>query len=107
MNEKRSLERAQPLLVVPSSGRKKLPWSLFTIDNQNVIVTAMIPGDDGQHFLIRIYNPTGKDEEVDFIWGLFSPKGVSVSGLSGEEPVALSGSLLLPAYSFETLRVDF
>jgi hypothetical protein len=106
-NEKRSLERSQPLLVIPSSGRKKLPWSLFTIDNQNVIITALIPGDDRQHFLIRIYNPSKHEETVNFNWKLFKPKQVSVAGLSGENPRPLTGALIIGVHSFETIRIDF
>jgi len=106
-NERRALECTQPLIVVPSSGKKSIPKSLFILDNKNVIITALIPGDDKQHFLIRIYNPTGNEETVFFVWNLFNPKQVSKSGLSGENPVPFKNPLKLGAFDFETIRVDF
>ncbi len=106
-NEKRGLERAQALIVVPSSGKKSLPESLITMDNDRVIVTALIPGDDKQHFLIRLYNPGENPENVSFTWNLFNPKEVSICGLSGDDPVVLKGPLHLKPHDFQTLRVDF
>ena len=106
-NEKRGLERAQPLIVVPSSGKKSLPESLFIMDNDQVIVTALIPGDDNQHFLIRLYNPGENPENFSFFWNLFNPKEISVCGLSGEDPIVLRTPLKLKPHDFETIRIDF
>ena len=108
-NEKRSLERAQPLLVVPASNRKRMPLSLFTLNNENVLATALIPGRDKGHFLVRIYNPTGNDQEVLLNWNLLSSirPAISTSDLSGQDAEPLSGPLKVAPYSFETLKLEF
>jgi alpha-mannosidase len=97
------------LLVVPASGRKQLPLSLFTLNNPNVLVTALIPGRDKGHFLVRIYNPTGQEQEVLLSWNLLSSvrPAVFTSGLSGQEHRPLSGPLKLAPSSFETLKLEF
>ena len=106
-NEQRALERAQPLIVVPASGRKSLPPGLFTLGNPDLIVTALVPGNDGQHFLVRIYNPCDTEASPDLRWNLFKPAKVSVAGLSGQLQEPLREKLSIPAHGFETVRVDF
>lgn len=107
INEQRALERAQPLLVIPSSGRKSLPPGLFTLVNRQLIATALIPGSDGQHFLIRLYNPGHTEENINIGWKHFKPLKVSEAGLSGQDPISSDGPLTIPPRSFTTLRVDF
>jgi len=106
-NVRRALERAQPLIVVPASGRKNLPESVFTVGNENVLVTALIPGDDKRSFTIRIYNPGDQDEPVFFIWKLFNPSLVSRAGLNGKALEPLKVPMIIKAHDFETIRVDF
>ena len=108
-NMKRALERAQPLLVVPSSATKTTPNSIFSIDNREVLITAIIPGKEKNHFLLRLYNPTSSQQHVKISWNLLSPIHVSFStcGLSGEDPIRLNGHLDLKAGDFQTVRVDY
>lgn len=108
-NEKRSLERAQPLLIVPASNSKRMPLSLFTLDNENVLVTALIPGREKGHFLVRIYNPTGQKQEVLLNWNPLSSvvPELFVTGLSGQDAKPPKGSLVLAPYSFETLKLEY
>jgi hypothetical protein len=106
---KRALERTQPLLVIPATETKKLPSPIITINNQEVLVTALIPGEDKKHFLLRLYNPGGKDQKVDVSWNLLSPIDISFStcGLSGEDPVRIQMPLTIEAQDFRTIRVDY
>jgi len=106
-NEQRALERTQPLIVVPASGRKNLPPGLFTLGNPELMVTALVPGNDSRHFLIRIHNPGDAEESPDFRWNLFKPMKVSLSGLSGQDQESPGEKLSIPARGFETVRVDF
>jgi hypothetical protein len=108
-NMKRALERTQALLVIPASESKKPATPIISIDNQEVLVTAIIPGDDKKHFLIRIYNPTDADQDVRIEWKLLSPINVSFSscGLSGGKPLKIEGRLSIRAHDFQTVRVDY
>jgi hypothetical protein len=106
---KRALERTQPLLIIPASASKKTPAPIISIDNQDVLITTLIPGEDKKHFLIRMYNPGSEDQEVEIIWNVSSSLAVKFSscGLSGEEPVPFNGKLVMKAGDFQTVRVDF
>ncbi|MEN8225624.1 MAG: hypothetical protein ABFS05_09730, partial [Bacteroidota bacterium] len=106
-NEKRSLERAQPLIVVPSSIKNHLARSMLRHDNQNVLITALIPYEDGG-FLARLYNPGNTEQAVQVMWDPLSSvfHTISVCGIDGGNAEPLRGVLLMPAHSFKTLRVD-
>ena len=108
-NEKRSIERTRPLLVISSSGKKILPLPLLHISNPDVILESLIPGTDNTHFLARLYNPTPEDQEVYVLWNVASSLHVdiSISGLSGQDPKPFHGPLVIPAHEFETVRIDF
>ncbi len=107
-NIKRALERSQPLVVVPASETRKTSMPLISTDNQNVLITAFIPGSDGMHFLMRIYNPTGEDQVVTFRWNLLSPITISFSssGLSGQDKIRSEEPFEIRAHDFQTIRVD-
>ncbi|HSG67077.1 MAG TPA: hypothetical protein VK994_00125 [Bacteroidales bacterium] len=108
-NEKRSLERAQPLVVIPSQGKKNLPPSLLSLDNQDVIIETLIPGEDGTYFLARLYNPTGREQQVQLLWNVASALAVkfSTSGLSGQDPVPFQGPVFISPHDFVTIRCDY
>jgi len=108
-NMKRSLELTQPLIVVPASTNPGLPVSLINIDNQNVLLTAIIPGEDNSYFLLRAYNPTDTDQEVHFSWKVISSLAVTFSscGLAGENPVPITRPFVIKAHDFQTIRVDY
>ncbi|MEE4256095.1 MAG: hypothetical protein V2I47_03575 [Bacteroidales bacterium] len=108
-NMKKALERTQPLQVVPAPADKKHFHSLIHTDNQEVIVTGLIPAEEEGSFLLRLYNPTAENQEVNLSWSPESTLAVSFSscGLSGEDPVPLSGRIVIKAHDFQTLRVEF
>jgi hypothetical protein len=108
-NMKRALERTQPLLVIPSTATKKPHTPIISIDNQEVLVTTIIPGEDKKHFLLRVYNPTSEDQEVRFNWNLLSPINITFSAcnLAGENLAPFNGQITIRAHDFQTIRVDY
>ena len=108
-NMKRALERTQPLLVIPANTAKNPPSPIIDIDNQSVIVTALIPGEDKKHLLMRIYNPTDSEQNVHIRWNLLSSRNVSFArcGLSGENPLPFNGNITIKAHDFQNVRIDF
>jgi hypothetical protein len=108
-NMKRALEKTQALVVMPAPAVNKRFHSLIHTDNQEVIVTGLIPTEEEGSFLFRLYNPTGENQEVSLSWSPLSALAVSFSscGLSGEDPDPLSGPIVIKAHDFQTLRVEF
>jgi hypothetical protein len=106
-NIKRSMERTQPLLPVPASGQNFSSQSQIILDNSKVLITALVLMEK-QGFLVRIYNPGDEEQAVNLL--LASGRGKPVfyrCGLSGQDKVPLKGALSVPAFSFESLLVEY
>jgi len=108
-NMKKALERTQPLQVVPAPYQGKGFQSRIQTDNQEVLITALIPVAGEESFLLRIYNPTPVHQEADMSGVLIRSPFVSVSscGLMGKDPVPATWPIHVKAHDFQTLKITF
>lgn len=97
------VESSQPLQVsTTSSSLPERP--LLTINNQNVIATALKPS--GNSWILRLYGAAGKTEDVKLQWGDRKLRRVFLSDLSEQPLSAVSGKVRVPAWGLVTLRIE-
>ncbi len=61
------VESTEPLIVAPATGASPVA-SPLTIESANIIATAFKPSDDGKALIVRLYNPTGKNQTAHLKW---------------------------------------
>jgi hypothetical protein len=60
------MERRQPLIAAVADASTPPPASLLQLSSTEVIVSSLKPTPDGKSFLVYLYNPTDKSQEVSF-----------------------------------------
>jgi len=100
--EKIALQESEPLVVVPISQRSPETESLFSLKNEGIIVTALVPQNDG--YLIRLYNAGGKPDTLEIVWK-DKPSDIYFSDLDGEKISDYNPGVTIPAWGLRTLRV--
>jgi alpha-mannosidase len=100
--EKLAAQENEPLIVVPVGQAKKEMKSLFSLQNQSIIVTSLIPQSDG--YLIRLFNAGGRPENLDIQWGE-KPSGVFLSDFDGNRTGRYNAGIIIPAWGLRTLKV--
>jgi len=105
-------EMNYPMVAVPASVHPgKLPpsFSLVTVDIQNVIVESVKKSEDGNGFILRLYEAHGCDARATLTFGVPVKKVCSTNLLEEEqEQLAVEGGIIsVPFTPFEivTLRV--
>ncbi|MCW1963514.1 glycoside hydrolase family 38 C-terminal domain-containing protein [Chryseobacterium viscerum] len=93
-NEKSATAFTQPLIAIPLKEKSPAGKSLFRMNNDNIVVTSVTPQED-KGFLIRLYNPSEKEQTAAFLWEQLKPSKITElkSGkvLSPDEKISLSG----------------
>ncbi|WPO90826.1 glycoside hydrolase family 38 C-terminal domain-containing protein [Chryseobacterium sp. HR92] len=93
-NEKSATAFTHPLIAIPLKEKSPAGKSLFRINNDNIVVTSVTPQED-KGFLIRLYNPSEKEQTAAFLWEQLKPSKITElkSGkvLSPDEKISLSG----------------
>lgn len=93
-NEKSATAFTQPLIAIPLKEKSLAGKSLFRMNNDNIVVTSVTPQED-KGFLIRLYNPSEKEQTAAFLWEQLKPSKITElkSGkvLSPDEKISLSG----------------
>ncbi len=100
-----ALELAQPLLVLPARGDEPKETLLGPVEGAQV--TAFKPSEDGQAWIVRLFNSTDKPAQAKLHWRGPEPKALWLSDNS-ERPLqpATSPVDILP-YGMVTLRAEF
>ncbi|MFH0991042.1 MAG: hypothetical protein V1799_13620 [bacterium] len=83
-------EQREPLIVTPADPSRPLQPSLFTLSTSPIITTSLKPLENGNAWLINLYNPTADHQRVKLNWrkgetvGFFSstPAGVRQANIS-------------------------
>lgn len=100
--EKTAMEENERLVIVPDPDRQKGRDSLFKIENNGVIVTTVIPDDDG--YLIRLFNAGGNPQNLTISWKE-KPEDVFFTDLDGKRSAGFEQGTLIPAWGLRTLKV--
>lgn len=97
---------SQPLFATIARGSKPLGVPLVRVSNDDVLVTALKPSDDGQAWIIHLYGASGKETKVELVWSKPGPKRTWLSDTSELPLRELSGPLIVPARGIVTLRAE-
>ena len=99
-----ALECSQPLLVLPARGEEPKESSLASVSGAQV--TSFKPSEDGQAWIVRLFNATDKSEKTTLYWNKPEPKSVWLSDNS-EKPLHPATNVVeVPAWSIVTLRAE-
>jgi len=101
-SEKRAIEEAEPPVIVPGSNNKKGMKSLFTINNENIICTALIPDKDG--YLIRLFNAGGAPEKLEINFRDI-PVVTGFADFDGVITGIYNDGMVIPPYGVRTIKV--
>lgn len=100
--EKRAAEEAEPPVLVPQSSREEGMPSLFRINNDNIICTALIPLEDG--YLIRLFNAVAAPEKLSISFRDM-PEEVWFSDFGGKIRDSYEDGTIIPGFGLRTLKV--
>ncbi|MHC4603443.1 MAG: polysaccharide lyase family protein [Planctomycetota bacterium] len=100
-----SIERSQPLVVVPVDKNAPVQHSILSVKPAGVIVTAFKPSDDGKARIVRLFNAGERPEKAGLIWAKPEPKTVWLSNLAEKEISKITGPIDIAPYEIVTLRV--
>jgi len=100
------IERSQPLIAVPVEKDSEDFPSFLNLEPEGVIVTSLKPGEDGNTWILRLFNSTGRPETVELMWGNQKPKAVYISSPFEEQGQKVEGKIFMPAYGIVTLRAE-
>ncbi|MEA3477971.1 MAG: glycoside hydrolase family 38 C-terminal domain-containing protein, partial [Bacteroidota bacterium] len=105
--EKFSMDVCQPLIGVPVKASSKGLSSLFSTNNEHILLTAVKPSHDLKAYVIRLYNPGVEAEEVVlYLHGQKLESGIFYSNLNEEQLKRVKGPIKLDAQDWLTLRVN-
>jgi len=83
------------------SGRPRL-----TLTNDRVVAIAFKAADDGQGWIVRLYNVSDTEQSVGIEWTDPKPRSTFLSGTSESRGAAFAGPLTIPAWGLVTVRAD-
>ena len=99
------VESTEPLIVAPATGSAP-SGSLVEISSGPILITSLTPSADGQALLARLYNTGQSAAQATLKWNGVTPKGISLSDLSGLPGSRVSGATELLPYEVRTLRAQ-
>jgi hypothetical protein len=97
---------AQPFLVVPAGATLPTGRSRFTVSNDKVVTVAFKPADDGQGWIVRLYNVSDTPQAVSLTWSAPAPARTFLSNTSEVRGEAVTGAVTLPPWGIVTLRAE-
>jgi hypothetical protein len=97
---------SQPLIATIARSSKPPETPLVRLSNDDVLVTALKPSDDGQAWIIRLYGASGKETSVALTWSKPGPKLTWWSDTSERPLREVRGPVAVPAWGIVTLRAD-
>lgn len=99
-------ERSQPLVVVPSTGRRPVCASLLRVQPADVVATVLKPSRDGKAWILRLFNPTEKPHKVTLAWSRPAPRKVFRSNFAEEECQRMKEPAEIGPYEIVTIRAQ-
>lgn len=100
------LEQNRPLIAVQVKSNP-IKKSLISLDNPNVMISALKRSDDNQALIVRLRSLSNKTEKIKIAYPAGLPKSVFTCTV-GEKPLQKStGSIELPKYGTVSLRMVF
>ena len=97
---------AQPLLVLPAVGPAPAGEARLRLSTDDVVVAGFTPSDDGQGWIVRLYNPSGTDARVSLTWSRPAPSALRLSDTSERPGALVEGPVGVPAWGVVTLRAE-
>lgn len=99
----------EPVKVIVNpekSVKANLPEKMefFSIDRENVIVTAIKKAEDGEDIIVRMYDAEGKDSKVN-LESFFNLKNLQHTNIIEENPET-TDKIEIPSYGIETYQVE-
>lgn len=82
---RQGLESTQPLIVSAFSSENPKLQSLFTIENNNIILSTIKPSVDKKGVKLRLYNASYQSKKPDIKWGKLHPVKVYWSNANQEK----------------------
>jgi alpha-mannosidase len=83
--------------------------SFLSLDAENVVVSTMKKGDDGETIFVRIFEDEGKDGTVNLRWGMPIESATMTDLMEeGEETLPVSGGMAAVNFghqSIQTIRI--
>jgi alpha-mannosidase len=101
-SEKIAAQECEPLIINPLKEKKTETGSLFSLENEGIIVTALVPQVDG--YLIRLYNAGGNPQQLSVLWKE-KPAEVFFSDFDGKKAGNYIPGIMIPAWGLRTLKV--
>jgi hypothetical protein len=101
--ERAAAEECEPLVAVPAADdRKSGKPSLFRLNNNNFVVTALVPLADG--YIVRLYNPSGIPAIPDLRFRE-NPIEIFECDFDGKKTGAFPFVTSIPAWGIRSIRV--
>jgi len=97
---------SQPLLALPAAASPPSGRPRLRLTNDRVVVTAFKPSDDGQGWIVRLYNASENEQQVGVEWDDPKPARVFLSATSEARGADVQGTLSIPAWGLVTIRAE-
>jgi len=97
---------SQPLIATIARGPKPAETPLVRLSNDDVLVTALKPSDDGQAWIVHLYGASGKETIVALDWSQPGPTKTWWSDTSERPLRPVDGPVAVPAWAIVTLRAE-
>jgi alpha-mannosidase len=97
---------SQPLLIKPATDAAPTE-PLLQVGSGTVLVPLLKPSDDGQAWIVRLFEATGETQKVKLDWGNRQPRAVFVSDTSERAGEKITGPISLRGFGLMTIRVEF
>ena len=98
-------ELCRPLIPVPAAGKARSYSSLFTIDNNSVVVASIKETSDNSFIMIRLFNTSGEPANARINWETLKPQSVFLSD-PGEVTMTKTGdNITFKPFEVVTLKI--
>jgi alpha-mannosidase len=104
-NSKYAIGLSQPLLVKQASENTPVLSGIYP-DQQQVIVTAFKPCDDGKGRLLTLFNSSASTVKTKLVAGENSFQHIWVSNVGEDKLQEISSNLEVPAWGVVMVRVE-
>ena len=103
---KRGIESNQPFIVSAADANPGELKSLFTLENQNIILSTIKPSMDKKGIMLRLYNACSESQKPGLTWQKLQPKKVYWSNANQEKLHAFNSDESWPPFAFRTLYLE-
>jgi len=97
------IESSQPLIAVEVDRDSLIITPLFKIKSPEILVTLLKPINSGKEILIRLFNTSDNEQEVELDWQRLQPENIYVSNLFEEKVNKINSSFKIRGFGIETI----